>query len=208
VIAPQGRDEGGLGWLFQLVAVFVFFVLPVVRSIAESRKRGREGAAGKPPRPARKAGERSGAEQWRELLEGRETQAPPRRPAAPPPVPRPRVTVQVAPPPPPPPRSVPTAPAEAFATIAESAALGASFTPSTPELGAREIDPATLDDELAARWSEARAGTLGVRSSAAAALLGGQDWRSAIVLSEVLAPPLALRAPGAAWPGPPACLGA
>jgi hypothetical protein len=66
-------------------------------------------------------------------------------------------------------------------------------------------DPATLDDELGRRWGE---GTqVGRPSEARAALLSGAgDLRRAVLLAEVLAPPIALRGSAAAWPGPPASL--
>jgi hypothetical protein len=71
-----------------------------------------------------------------------------------------------------------------------------------PAVGA---DPATLDDEIGRRWGT---GAQAQRpSDARAALLrGSMDLRRAVLLSEVLAPPLALRGPSAAWPGPPSAL--
>lgn len=71
-----------------------------------------------------------------------------------------------------------------------------------PTVGA---DPGTLDDEIGRRWGGAAAAQRA--SEARAALLsGGMDLRRAVLLSEVLAPPLALRGPSAAWPGPPSAL--
>ena len=66
-------------------------------------------------------------------------------------------------------------------------------------------DPATLDDEIQVRWGGApRAAEA---APAPTALLGAElDWRQAVLLSELLSPPLALREPEAAWPGPPAAL--
>jgi hypothetical protein len=71
-----------------------------------------------------------------------------------------------------------------------------------PSVGA---DPATLDDEIGRRWG---AGAQPQRASEARAVLlsDGMDLRRAVLLSEVLAPPLALRGPSAAWPGPPSAL--
>ena len=218
MIAPAERGDGGLGWLFQLVAVFVFFVLPVIRSIAEGRKRSRQ--AGGSARPARPAGRREGGELWRELLEGRRPQ-PTKAPAAAPPRPRARPS-----PPLPDPRSAPTSPvphaAEAPAPAAarpvgelapQPPALatlsGATRLPrSVPSLASSGLDPATLDDEMAERWGASLGASVApvARTPAADRLLRDMDWRRAVLLAEVLAPPLALRGPGAAWPGPPASL--
>ncbi len=215
MIAPQDRDDGGLGWLFQLVAVFVFFVLPVVRSIAESRKKARESQAGRAHQRAPKPAERSGRDLWRDLLEGRgePPAAPPaRRVAVPPkrseaaaprpPAPRPAALETAAPRP----ASLESVPPELVPKV-EDTYLEASFTPGASELATREIDPATLDDELVGRWDvETTPAARRATSPAQAALLAGGDWRRAVLLAEVLAPPLALRGPAAAWPGPPASL--
>lgn len=66
-----------------------------------------------------------------------------------------------------------------------------------------QLDPTTIDDEMLARWGESEP------SEGAATppleLLGARlDWRQAVLLSEVLSPPLALRGPSSAFPGPPA----
>ena len=70
---------------------------------------------------------------------------------------------------------------------------------------AGHADPATLDDEMGRRWGE---GAVAQRVSGARAMLlsGSMDLRRAVLLSELLAPPLALRGPSAAWPGPPSAL--
>lgn len=75
-----------------------------------------------------------------------------------------------------------------------------------PSMAAAALpDPATLDDELGKRWGGAPEAHPG--ADARAALLGGVlDWRRAVLLSEVLSPPLALRGTSTAWPGPPASL--
>jgi hypothetical protein len=84
----------------------------------------------------------------------------------------------------------------------EGAAVG-RLEPSVAS--AAQPDPATLDDELGKRWGSAPQVQRG--SEARAALLGATtDWRRAVLLSEVLSPPLALRGPSMAWPGPPATL--
>lgn len=210
MIAPQGRDDGGLGWLFQLVAVFVFFVLPVLRSIAETRKKARAGQAARAPKAPRPPAQRSGRDLWRDLLEGRVEP-----PAAPPsaPVRRPKaasapIQPQVARPPLESLESLESVP-PALAPRVEDTRLEVSIAPRASELAAPELDPATLDDELVSRWQAAAATTL--RAEPAPVLgahLGGGDWRRAVLLSELLAPPLALRGPASAWPGPPASLSA
>ncbi|HVS18169.1 MAG TPA: hypothetical protein VMT18_06185 [Planctomycetota bacterium] len=215
MIAPQERGDGGLGWLFQIVAVFVFFVLPVIRSITESRKRSAKGP--RPAKPARPPAEQDGRELWREMLEGRRPQASkPARPSAPAarrphapvarPAPQPDVRRAADAPMPAPARP----PAEAAQTPLEHAPLtGAARLPkSVPALSSFDLDPATLDDEMDLRWGASPGAAVPdiARAPAATALLAGMDWRRAVVLSEVLAPPLALRGPAAAWPGPPASL--
>jgi hypothetical protein len=66
-------------------------------------------------------------------------------------------------------------------------------------------DPATIDDEIGRRWGATSQAQHG--SEARAALLSGDmDLRRAVLLSELLAPPLALRGQTAAWPGPPSAL--
>jgi len=66
-------------------------------------------------------------------------------------------------------------------------------------------DPATIDDEIGRRWGATPQAQHG--SEARAALLSGDmDLRRAVLLSELLAPPLALRGQTAAWPGPPSAL--
>jgi hypothetical protein len=207
VIAPQGRDGGDLSWLFQLVAVFVFFVLPVLRSIAETRKKAREGQAGRAPRPPRAPAPRSGRDLWRDLLEGRVEP-----PAATPPKPV-RRPVPASPPVQPQPTPRPLASLESvpveLAPRVEDTRLEVSIAPRASELAAPGLDPATLDDELVSRWQAAAAPAARAEPSPAlAALLGGGDWRRAVLLSELLAPPLALRGPASAWPGPPAGLNA
>lgn len=206
-MAPQDREGFELGWLFQLVAVFVFFVLPVIRSIAESRKRG---AAGKGPAPRPKAAP-DGREAWRELLEGRRPQ--PARPAAAPPRPRARPAPPVAPPAQPAPLGIevpPPAPAPRVSVAPAVTSLGsaARLPKSVSSLASAELDPASLDDEMAERWGASRGASVApvARTPAADRLLRDLDWRRAVLLSEVLAPPLALRGPASAWPGPPASL--
>lgn len=216
MIAPQQRDEGGLGWLFQLVAVFVFFVLPVLRSIAETRKKAREAQGGRLSKPLPKPAKRSGEDLWRELLEGRgePSAAPPPRPVAVPAPPQEATApkpLAARPPPlvvpaPPPMASLESVPPELVPKV-EDTYLEASFTPSSSELATGAIDPATLDDELLGRWDvEDAPAARPAPSPAQAALLGGVDWRRAVLLAEVLAPPLSLRGSQAAWPGPPASL--
>jgi hypothetical protein len=206
-MAPQGRDDGGLGWLFQLVAVFVFFVLPVLRSIVETRKKAREAQGGRSPKPPRAPAQRSGRDLWRDLLEGRQEPPP-----APPPAPARRPKAASAPIQPqvarPPLESLESVP-PALAPRVEDTRLEVSIAPRASELAAPELDPATLDDELVSRWQAAAATTLRAEPAPVlGALLGGGDWRRAVLLSELLAPPLALRVPASAWPGPPASLSA
>ena len=70
---------------------------------------------------------------------------------------------------------------------------------------ASQPDPATLDDELGKRWG-ATAGAPRATESRAALLGAAPDWRRAVLLSELLSPPLALRGASTVWPGPPASL--
>jgi hypothetical protein len=69
----------------------------------------------------------------------------------------------------------------------------------------RTVDPATLDDELGHRWGEL-APTEVAHIERVEHLGGAIDWRRAVLLSELVSPPLALRGAESSWPGPPASL--
>jgi len=69
----------------------------------------------------------------------------------------------------------------------------------------RTVDPATLDDELGHRWGEL-APTEVAHIERVEVLGGAIDWRRAVLLSELVSPPLALRGAESSWPGPPASL--
>ena len=207
LIAPE--DTSPLGWVIQIGAVFIFFVLPVLRSIAESRKRG----AGKTSAPARKragppADAQQGRDMWRQLFEGRAAAQPAAPTAARKVSPTPAassapvaeaarpVTTHVA---------KPLAPLRPRAAPAARPAVNmpsvAAAIPAEPRLGTLEADPATLDDEMSDRWGDG--GDVPRARAWSAFSVTGADWRRAVLLSEVLAPPLALRDGSSAWPGPP-----
>jgi hypothetical protein len=242
----QGERDTGISidGLIQAVIVFVFFILPVLKSILEVRKRkaGERGAPRKPARGRRAEVEKAGRDLWRELLGGAEPEAP-TRPAPPPVVASPRPPASSGP------RRRPDRPSARKATMAtpqldaldearrraerEAAGLARAearlreaprraaeqelggLMPGVASSGVGRFestltglaaeDPATLDDEIQVRWG-GRGLAVAPAGAPAAGLGAGVDWRQAVLLSELLSPPLALREPGAAWPGPPSAL--
>jgi hypothetical protein len=200
--------------------VLVFVALPILRGITEARKRKRAagGSAPAAPRPsaadeAREA-ERTGREAWEELLRGeapeREAEAMPVPPSAQRPPPRPPTH-------PAPPREAAPAPAEP------------QFEPMLPDVFAPAYDEERLAEEAArARLAAAQelslerasaeevslehappaplveAPSLEVDDGEAAVRAAWTfDLRRAVIASEVLGAPLALRAPGAGASLPP-----
>ncbi len=80
-----------------------------------------------------------------------------------------------------------------------------TLPPSSASVAAAaEVDPATLDDEVESRWGTGPQGA--VQRPAQALIRSEVDWRRAVLVSELLSPPLSLRGSSAAWPGPPAAL--
>ena len=97
--------------------------------------------------------------------------------------------------------------------------LPSSASASSSSLGGQSlgrIDSGPLHGESSARWSDGSTIGSGVERpaspKASVPAQGAMDpvarrraeWRRAIVMSELIAPPLALRGPTSAWPGPPA----
>lgn len=225
---PGGPFES-LDWLVQAAIVVIFFVLPVIRTVLEKSRRA-EARPKAPTRKPTAAGPQ-GRDLWRELLAGTRTQEPPRTsPAAPPraePAPRARPPATSGAPAR---RAAPLEPIEAapaglphlgrplqpaasepapappidfgrraLERLESDVSRRVLARPSAEALvSVREVDPATLDDELLQRWGEVteEAGT-----AAAGGLRGEIDWRRAVLLSELLSPPLALRGAPGAWPG-------
>lgn len=273
ILLLQNRGESGSSWLFNLAFVVFFFVLPIVRTIFERRKRKQ---AGTPVSPDGAPKESVGRDLWKQLLEGQldeedDGAQPAAGPQAGPPAsatpPAPRERSAPAAPPlaagtgrrssaplaPPAPSisspsrepalrarkrpSAPSAPGSGLpAKVRERISDGEGFgelrggiesrralpkSAATRGLGAgparmRDSDPGTLDEELVTRWSDGSLISRGGASPEAVepgvephqvldpATATRAEWRRAIVLSEMLSPPLALRGASSAWPGPPA----
>jgi hypothetical protein len=205
--APPGIDS-----LLETVVVFLVFAVPILRSIFGAKK---EQAGRKPrPQPPRRAEPRgeTGLDTWERLLRGEieveQEPAPPPRPAPARPPPEVRSTrkraKQPAPPRPPPanqPLSKPLG--EAFAqelgpqmsTVSEDELEAHGEDVSAPEPLAALAERVAAED--LARSQIASPGESEAAAAApepAHALVGGPiDWRRAVVLSEVLGTPLALR---------------
>ena len=228
VLLQQGPPDRGFSFenLIQIAIVVIFFVLPGLRSLFEVRKRRGQPPGSQPAKRARKAREAAtqGRDLWREILGGGTGEAPPRPPASGlPPRPKPEPVVRPSPAAPRPleprPMRIESAPLPALAPEAPPGkvagqTLGRLESGLGPAGGARlestlrprEVeDPATLDDEMGERWGTSPEAAL-VTPGAPTTRLGPVDWRQAVLLSELLSPPLALRGSAFAWPGPPAAL--
>ncbi len=227
LLAQRGPN---LDWVVQAVIVLIFLILPVVRTLAEQRKRGagrgKQPTAKTPRSPAKKE-QLSGRDLWRRRLEPgpaleRSMEVEPRTlertplerpvgeriPLERPIGERPRLERPVGPRPSL--ERAPAIPVPPSSERMEERHLSPYATEIAPEPGPAavatvgDVDPATLDDEVARRW-----GALGAAEDARPAiarLSSATDWRAAVLVSELLSPPLALRGRSSAWPGPPASL--
>ena len=208
------RGAGDLDWVVQVAAVLFLFVLPALRSLAESRKtreqkRARR-AAGEPParpRPRREreleAQERdlaqgeSGRELFERLLRGeRPAQAAP-APPAPPPAPRPpplvlrpeAVSLEEAPPP-------PLVQLDSLPGVPGEELLERGAVAQTAQQLVHKALAPSFPDQLGSSLEVLE--EVAEHQLAARRRVSAFELRRGIVLAEVLAPPLALRPPGSA----------
>jgi hypothetical protein len=209
VIAQIELPEFDVGQIVQVLVVFFLFVLPALRGIVKSKQKQQEyqERRGGQPSPREAADADPARDAWEQLLRGETTQAPepqdpveleglfpelveeePELPApAPVPVRRERVADRTG------------AATELAGLGGRSAAedLPAQFAPDLHLAAAPEFSGLSESPPLEATVA---------RQASEPAWPGARDgWRRAIVLSEVLGPPVSLRE-GAAWPGPPVAL--
>jgi hypothetical protein len=196
-----------IGQVVQVLVVFFLFVLPALRGIVQAQKKQRERREGRGDareESLARTPQQSDREEWepRARAEARER-------AVPEPVDLeslfPELVEEEPAPPAPEPVPVPVAVRRERAAdrrVASSDFAGlereapAKLQQLTTDLDAPAVtDFTSLDDELGARPTRSAA-------RRTHALAAGVDWRRAIVLAEVLGPPVSQRA-GSAWPGPP-----
>ncbi len=207
--APDAPVVLAAGIPADLLVLLVFFFLPVLgralrglqeRAEKEARRRGARPAPRQRPLAETDPGgaedlERRGAEVWRRLLEGLDPEAPQRAPdPAPEPAPREvaRTRPERTPPAAPAPMAAAPAPApNAAAPAAEPAAIALAPL-ADAALGLEGVLEGTLGDVLEPE-TDAPADPAALAPARRLATRG-ELWR-AVLWSEILAPPLALREP-------------
>jgi len=210
-VPPLAASGFALENLFQVAVVVLFFIAPAIKGILQSQKK-RVGVRG----PADEKRERRAREQWERLLRGQLPEPAEPEPSKPQPArtvapqmqreaPKPLTKASRPEPVLAPVESV--APAEPLAPAAPvrrrhaPASATAGVAPLLAELpSAAPAKPAAAGAALALR--DRPRSRYGVRLPAPGLPRGGTSWRRAVVLSEVLGLPLALRR-DAPWMGRP-----
>jgi hypothetical protein len=198
--------------LEQVLLVLVFIALPILRGIFEARKRKQAagGRAPAAPRPstadeAREA-ERTGRELWEELLRGEAREAP-----EPEPEPAPPPATAARPPPTPREAALPAEPqfepvlADVFAPAYDEERLAEEVArerlAAAEEISLERAPPPPLVESAALEVESAALEVEGEEPGARRA--AWLDLRRAVIASEVLGAPLALRPAGAGASLPP-----
>jgi hypothetical protein len=211
-LVPAGIEN-----LLETVVVLLFFAVPILRSILSGKNKKKEDERKPRPRPQparrREPEGDSGLEMWERLLRGEiELEE---RPAAPPPLPPPprpahKRTPKRAPAQAPPLESAPAGPLVASVPLPSGKPLVGELGPQMSTVSEDEIEARGEDvsppqplaalatglaaEDLALSQITSEAALEGAPSATPADTLGLEhDWRRAVVLSEVLGTPLALR---------------
>jgi hypothetical protein len=222
------QDPGGfdlrelLEKAIQVLVVFFLFGLPVLRGLLESARKARERRAGEGggARAEREAAEAEARRRWEERLRGEGAGAP-AAPAAPPPAPPSRVPLPAEPPPPPPLVVIDSLPGDPSRRLEDAA--GDEELSAREELDRRLFEERRRREDFVRLEREAAATRrVGVEPEYVPAFelevarpveearepavrrpaLAGSGLRAAVIASEVLGRPLALRGGGGPFDRP------